>query len=45
VNPARFAPPTSAPFDQDEESSGIIDVSTILGEARSGTTGRGTDPG
>ena len=31
-DPARFAPPTPAPFNQDEESSGVIDVSDILGE-------------
>jgi hypothetical protein len=30
-DPARFAPPTPAPFNQDEESSGVIDVSAILG--------------
>jgi hypothetical protein len=30
-DPARFAPPIPAPFTQDEESSGVIDVSTILG--------------
>jgi WD40 repeat protein len=31
-DPARFAAPT-APFTQDEESSGVIDVSSILGDA------------
>ena len=31
-DPARFAPPTPAPFNQDEESSGVIDVSDLLGE-------------
>jgi hypothetical protein len=30
-DPARFTPPTPAPFNQDEESSGIIDVTDILG--------------
>lgn len=30
-DPARFEPPTPAPFTQDEESSGVIDVSAILG--------------
>jgi hypothetical protein len=30
-DPARFQPPTPAPFNQDEESSGVIDVSGILG--------------
>ncbi len=30
-DPARFAPPTPAPFTQDEESSGVIDASGILG--------------
>lgn len=30
-DPARFVPPTPAPFNQDEESSGVIDVSHILG--------------
>jgi Bacterial regulatory proteins, tetR family len=30
-DPARFAPPTPAAFNQDEESSGVIDVSAILG--------------
>ncbi len=30
-DPARFDPPTPAPFNQDEESSGVIDVSAILG--------------
>ena len=32
VDPARFTPPTPAPFTQEEESSGVIDVSDILGE-------------
>ena len=32
-DPARFTPPTPAPFNQDEESSGIIDVTDILGSA------------
>jgi hypothetical protein len=34
-DPARFGNitvPATAPFNQDEESSGIIDVSSILGE-------------
>jgi Bacterial protein of unknown function (DUF839) len=31
-DPDRFAPPTPAPFTQDEESSGVIDVSDILGQ-------------
>ncbi len=30
-DPARFLPPTQAPFTQDEESSGVIDASAILG--------------
>jgi hypothetical protein len=32
VDPARFEPPTPEPFTQEEESSGVIDVSDILGE-------------
>jgi hypothetical protein len=32
VDPARFEPPTPPPFTQEEESSGVIDVSDILGE-------------
>jgi Bacterial protein of unknown function (DUF839) len=31
-DPARFAPPTPPPFSQDEESSGVIDISDILGQ-------------
>jgi Bacterial protein of unknown function (DUF839) len=31
-DPARFAPPTPPPFTQDEESSGVIDISDILGQ-------------
>jgi hypothetical protein len=31
VDPGRFAPPTPEPFTQEEESSGVIDVSAILG--------------
>jgi hypothetical protein len=30
-DPARFLPPTPPPFTQDEESSGVIDASAILG--------------
>ncbi len=30
-DPARFGTPPTAPFNQDEESSGIVDVSTIFG--------------
>jgi len=30
-DPARFAPPATAPFTQDEESSGVVDASAILG--------------
>jgi Bacterial protein of unknown function (DUF839) len=30
-DPARFAPPTPPPFTQDEESSGVIDASGVLG--------------
>jgi Bacterial protein of unknown function (DUF839) len=30
-DPARFVPPTPPPFNRDEESSGVIDVSSILG--------------
>jgi hypothetical protein len=32
ADPARFQPPTTPPFNRDEESSGVIDVSDILGE-------------
>jgi hypothetical protein len=32
ADPRRFAPPTPDPFTQEEESSGVIDVSEILGE-------------
>lgn len=32
-DPDRFTPPTPSPFNQDEESSGIIDVTDILGSA------------
>ncbi len=31
-DPARFTPPVTAPFSQDEESSGIIDAKDILGD-------------
>lgn len=30
-DPARFGAPPTAPFNQDEESSGVVDVSTIFG--------------
>ena len=30
-DPARFGTPPTAPFNQDEESSGVVDVSTIFG--------------
>jgi len=32
ADPRRFDPPTPEPFTQEEESSGVIDVSEILGE-------------
>jgi hypothetical protein len=32
ADPSRFDPPTPEPFTQEEESSGVIDVSDILGE-------------
>ncbi len=32
ADPARFYPPTPPPFTQEEESSGVVDVSDILGE-------------
>jgi hypothetical protein len=32
ADPSRFEPPTPEPFTQEEESSGVIDVSDILGE-------------
>jgi hypothetical protein len=32
ADPDRFKPPTPPPFTQAEESSGVIDVSDILGE-------------
>jgi hypothetical protein len=32
ADPRRFTPPTPDPFTQEEESSGVIDVSEILGE-------------
>jgi hypothetical protein len=32
ADPSRFKPPTPPPFTQQEESSGVIDVSDILGE-------------
>ena len=44
-DPARFGDlgvPATAPFNQDEESSGIIDGLDILGEASSSATSRPT---
>ena len=32
-DPARFGAPPNAPFNQDEESSGVIDVTDMLGDA------------